>query len=539
MQKVKYPLALIILDGFGIYWKTEGNAIAQAVKPNLDFFMRYFPKTTVAHSELAVGLPRGIVGNSEVGHKSIGSGRISLQSMYAIKQALELGTFFDNEAFMQSINHAQVNNSKIHIIGLLSDAGGHSHTDHLFGIFRFLINHAVKNPIFIHAFTDGRDVPPRSAWKYIDFTQKTIMNSGLNGKFASLGGRYFGMDRGGNWDRIEKNYNAFIGNTENKIKEGEIKKYIDECYAKDTTDEFIEPAVIADSEGKAIGPIADGDAIIFFNFRPDRMKEILECFTNEDFVNFPRKKLQNIQITSLTEYETSTENKSIAVAFQEPRLDNTLAEVLSKNGLTQLHLTEKEKEAHITYFLNGGHEQAFPGEKHIIIPSPKVKTYDLKPEMSCIEIADTLIENLQKKNFDFYAINFANTDMVAHTGNLEASIKAVEAVDSQLGRIYEEISKQNGFMMIVSDHGNSELLINEITGEPDTEHNPYPAPFLLISPQLKREKPSLVSIEEMAKMPSGLLADVMPTILDLYNLPIPGIEMYPERKGSSLLRRLK
>lgn len=539
MQNVKHPLALIILDGFGIYWEKKGNAIALANKPNLDFFMSYFPKTTLAHSGLAVGLPNGVVGNSEVGHKSIGSGRISLQSMYAIKQALEYGSFFDNQAFMETINHAKKNGSKIHIIGLLSDAGGHSHTDHLYGIFRFLINHTIENPIFLHIFTDGRDVPPRSAWKYIDFTEKTIGNSGLNVKIASVGGRYFGMDRGANWDRIEKSYRAFIGETENKVMEGGIKNYIDESYAKNITDEFLEPATVVNSHGTPVGPIENDDAIIFFNFRPDRMVETLACFAEENFVQFTKKMLANIQITSLTEYEIGKERKNVAVAFREPNLDGTLAETLSKNGLTQLHLAEKEKEAHITYFLNGGSETKYPGEKHIIIPSPKVKTYDLKPEMSCAEIADTLIENLEKKAFDFYAVNIANTDMVAHTGNLPATIKAVESADYQLGRIYKEMEKQNGFIIITSDHGNSEVLINPVTGEPDTEHNFYPAPFLLISPQLKRENPSIVSIEDMARMPSGSLADIMPTILELYGLPMPEIAIYKDKKGSSLLRRLK
>ena len=547
MQTTSHPLVLIILDGFGINWQKDGNAVALAKKPNLDFFVQNFPKTALAHSGLAVGLPIGIVGNSEVGHKSIGSGRVSLQIMQAISQSLTYGQFFDNPAFKQSIEHAREHKSKLHIIGLLSDAGGHSHIDHLFGIFRFLIQHEFKDRIFLHFFTDGRDVPPKSAMKYIKMVENALIDSGLHAHIASLGGRYFGMDRGENWDRIEKNYDAMIGQSNNKIKETGIEKYIEDSYKKGITDEFLEPVTITDEKGINIGPIEDNDAIIFFNFRPDRMRELLQCFFDKDFPYFKRIKtdhlqttyFKNLQGTSLTQYEINSKEKNVAIAFAEPNLDNTLAEFFSKAGMTQLHLAETEKMAHITYFLNGGHEEKFPGEEQIIVPSPKVKTYDLDPPMSSKLITDVLLENLREKKYDLYAVNFANTDMVGHTGVLSAGIAAVEATDFELGRIYQEIEKQDGFMIITSDHGNIEEMINPITHEIDTEHNLYPAPFLLIAPKLKKEKPSTISLEEIAKNPAGTLADVMPTILDLYGLQMPEIKLYNENKGTSLIGRLK
>jgi len=547
MQKTKHPLALIILDGFGIKKDQKGNAVAQAQTPNFDFFCRYFPKTTLAHSGLAVGLPSDIVGNSEVGHRSIGSGRISNQTMFNIQKSMLYGQFFDNPAFKDSINHARENHSKLHIIGMLSDGGGHSHIDHLFGIFRLLLSNNFKDNICLHLFSDGRDVSPRSFQKYFKLVEETLVNAGLKAHIASVGGRYWGMDRAGNWDRIEKHYDAMVGISENKIKEDKILDYFNDSYAKNITDEFIEPATIVDDSDNPVGPVQDNDAVIFFNFRSDRMRQLLRCFFDKDFPFFERKKidhfqttyLKEIQITSLTEYEIDSSEKNISVAFKEERLDNTLAEVLSRQGLTQLHMAETEKEAHITYFLNGGNELKVSGEDVRIIPSKKVKTYDLEPAMSTVEIADALIKNLAQKKYDFYAVNIASSDMVGHTGNLEAGIKAVEVIDRELGRIYKEIENQNGFMIIISDHGNIEEMINPVTGEMDTEHNVYPAPFLLISPKLKKKEPSSLSIENLAVNPSGTLADVMPTILELYGLLMPEIKVYPEQRGISLIGRLK
>jgi len=547
MQKVKHPLVLIILDGFGIKKDQKGNAIAQAKKPNFDFFCQYFPKTALAHSGLSVGLPRGIVGNSEVGHKSIGSGRISVQTMFAIQKSMFYGQFFDNSALKRSIEHARANNSKLHIIGMLSDGGGHSHIDHLFGIFRLLISNDFKDNIYLHFMSDGRDVPPKSFSKYFNLVKETLTNAGIHAKIASIGGRYWGMDRAENWNRIEKQYNAMVGTSKNQVEESKILDYFNNSYSEKITDEFIEPATIVDGNGKPVGPVQDNDAIIFFNFRPDRMRQLLRCFFDENFPYFERKKLDHfqttylkeIQITSLTDYEIDTSKKSISVAFEETKLDGTLAEVLARQGLSQLHIAETEKQAHITYFLNGGNESKEPGEEHLIIPSKKVRTYDLLPAMSTVEIADALIKNLAQKNYDFYAVNIASSDMVGHTGNLAAGIKAVEIIDEQLGRIYKEIENQNGFMIIVSDHGNIEEMINPVTEEIDTEHNVYPSPFLLLSPKLKRKTLSILPIEDMAVNPSGTLADVMPTILELYDIPMPEVKVSPEQKGISLIGRLK
>jgi len=547
MQKTKYPLAMIILDGFGIKKNQMGNAVELAKKPNFDFFCQYFPKTTLAHSGLAVGLPKEITGNSEVGHRSIGSGRISQQTMFNIAKSMMYGQFYDNPAFRDSIEHARKNKSRLHIIGMLSDGGGHSHINHLFGIFRLLISNNFKDDIYLHFFSDGRDVPPKSFGKYYKMVEETLVNAGLNAKIASVGGRYFGMDRAGNWDRIKKSYDSMVGVSDNKIEQDKIMDYFNDSYAKGINDEFVEPVTIIDKEGKPVGPVQDNDAIIFFNFRSDRMKQILRCFFDKDFPFFERKKIDHfqttyikeIQITSLTEYEIDSTKKNISVAFKEERLDNTLSEVLSREGLSQLHLAETEKEAHITYFLNGGNESPSVGEDVVIIPSKKVKTYDLAPEMSTVEIADTLIKNLAQKNYDFYAVNIASSDMVGHTGNLEAGVKAIEIIDEQLGRIYKEIENQGGFMIIIADHGNIEEMINPVTLEIDTEHNVYPAPFLLLSPKLKRKEPSSILIEDLAVNPSGTLADVMPTILELYGIHMPEIKIYPDQRGISLIGRLK
>ena len=548
MQTTKYPLALVILDGLGIKENIEGNAFALAKKPNLDFFFNYFPKTTLAHSGLAVGLPEGITGNSEVGHKSIGSGRISLQTMFAIKNSMVYGSFYKNEAFLKSINYAREHNSAIHIVGLLSDGGCHSHIDHLFGIFRILIDQGFTKNVFLHIITDGRDVPPKSFANYYKQLRSVINDTELDVRIASIGGRYWGMDRAENWDRIEKHYDAMIGLSENKIREENIKKYIEESYNKKISDEFIEPATITDQDDKPIATINEYDSIIFFNFRPDRMRELLKCFFDKEFPYFKRKVVENnlqtsyikdLHISSLTEYEIYSEEKNIAVAFMEEKLDNTLAKVLSDNNLTQLHIAETEKQAHITYFLNGGHEERFRGEDRIFISSPKVRTYDLDPAMSAERVADTVIENLQSKNYDFYAINFANADMVGHTGNLEAGIKAIEFLDFQLGRLYKEIENQNGFMIITSDHGNIEEMINPITKEIDTEHNIYPVPFVVVSPHLKRSDISPINIVSLAKNTTATLADVMPTILRIYQIEMPKIMVYGDSVGNSLLERLK
>ncbi|MFA7308930.1 MAG: 2,3-bisphosphoglycerate-independent phosphoglycerate mutase [Patescibacteria group bacterium] len=535
------PILLLILDGFGISRFKEGNALAQATTPNLDLFFSYFPKTTLAHSGLAVGLPPRVVGNSEVGHKSIGSGRIVPQTLQTINDALFYDQWYQNEAFLKAASHAEKNKSSIQIIGLLSDGGGHSHIDHCLGILKLLKRKNCTRPIILHLILDGRDMPPQSAVPYIKAVRAAITNYGFTDNqvhFGSIGGRYFGMDRNSHWERIEQHFMAFTG-TGTSIPESDIEKYITDSYAKNSSDEFVVPVACTGKTKKERFGITKGDSVVLFNFRPDRMRQLLHTFVDKKFPHFTRPDLSGIAITTLTDYEAGVHFPNVTVAFPEPVLDNTLAHVLSQNNLTQLHIAESEKKAHITYFLNGGTSTPETGEDTTIIPSPSVVTYDLSPGMKTPEIVTEVITHITAKKYDFYAINIAATDMVAHTGNLAAGVKAVEIVDRELGRLWEIVKKEKGMIILTSDHGNIEEMINPDTKSKDTEHNMNPVPFVMIAPQLMRQKPGEISIETMAKNPTGTLADIMPTILEVYGIPMPEMEVYADQKGISLIGRLQ
>lgn len=501
--------ALIILDGWGIGPDYEGNAIKRAKTPNFDVLLRRYPNTTLSTSGYDVGLPKGQMGNSEVGHLNIGAGRIVYQDFTRITMSIENGEFEKNEALLSAINTAKDNCSTLHLIGLLSDGGVHSHNTHLYS----LIELAKKNglcDVQIHCITDGRDVSPTSSPKYIKELIKKTKQLGI-GRISSIMGRYYAMDRNRQWDRVELAYNALTKG------EGEIYKdpveAIKSSYLTGITDEFIKPLLIEKNNGE-IGTIKDNDAVIFFNFRPDRAREITRAFVDDDFSNFERKKV-NVKFVCMTLYDKTIEN--VEIAYKPHFVQNTLGEYLSSLGIKQLRAAETEKYAHVTYFLNGEIEEPFENEVRILIPSPDVPTYDLKPEMSALELKNMIMEQLDKDIYQVMIINFANPDMVGHTGDIEAAVKAVEAVDKCMGEIVNFIIRAEGTAIITSDHGNCEEMFDRETLDIITAHSNNRVPFIVVG-------------GKNFKLKEGILADVAPTILELMELEKP-----EEMTGKSLI----
>ncbi len=497
------PVVLIVLDGWGIAPAGDGNAISLAKKPNWDRFFAGYPHTFLEASGEAVGLPKGEAGNSEVGHLNIGAGRIVYQELPRINQAIADGTFIANEAFLAAVKHVQTNSSTLHLMGLVGTGVVHSSLDHLFALLWLAKEQKIKR-LFLHLFTDGRDSSPNSAQQVIQDIQAKIEQLQI-GKIATIVGRYWAMDRNDHWERTEKAYEALTTALGEKVSD--FSRAIQERYQKNSTDEFLEPLVI-DKEGS----IKDNDAVIFFNFRPDRARQLTKAFVLPDLEKFPqRKKLSNLFFVTMVEYEKGLPVSSIA--FPDVKIGSPLASVISSLNLRQLHIGETEKYAHVTYFLNGNHEDPYPEEDRIHIPSPKVSTYDQKPEMSAPEITKYVVQKLQEEIYDFYMINFANPDMVAHTGSLNATIKAIEAVDVCLGKIVEATLVMKGAVVITADHGNAESLINQITGKVDTEHSTNPVPFVVIGEKF----------ENLAnkQLQTGILGDVAPTILALFGISKP------------------
>jgi 2,3-bisphosphoglycerate-independent phosphoglycerate mutase len=495
---------LLILDGFGLSDQTEGNAIKLADTPNLDLLFKNYPWTKLKASGSAVGLPEGQMGNSEVGHLNIGAGRIVYQDLTRINNSIIDKSFYDNSALLKAIKNIKDNNS-LHIMGLLSDGGVHSHINHLYALLDLAKKNNIKK-VFVHAFLDGRDTSPNSGINYLHDLQKKMDEINL-GKIASVSGRYYSMDRDNRWDRIEKSYNAMTDGDANKIKD--VFEYIKESYKNNITDEFIVPALIDQD-----GVIKENDSVIFFNFRPDRARQITRAFCDESFAEFDRKFI-NLVFVCFTEYDRKIKNKLIA--FEDINIKNTLGEYISKCGLKQLRLAETEKYAHVTFFLNGGIETPNKNEDRILIPSPKVATYDLKPEMSAFEVTEQLINHA--KDYDLVITNLANSDMVGHTGNLNAAIKAIEVIDECVGKIYNFIIKNNISMLICADHGNSEKMLVDKT-KVFTAHTTNPVPLLFVNCNLDKE----------TKINSGALCDIAPTLLKLMNLEKPN-----EMTGSSLI----
>lgn len=509
------PLALIILDGFGLRDDVVGNAVVQANKPNYDKLWSEYPHTSIGASGLSVGLPDGQMGNSEVGHLNIGAGRVVYQELTRVSKSIEEGTFFENEVFLSAIKYAKENNKKLHLYGLLSDGGVHSHIEHLFALLELAKKEEVPE-VYVHAFLDGRDVSPDSAVNYIKQLQDKMDELGV-GKLATVQGRYYAMDRDKRWDRTEKAYKAMVY--------GEGPHYTDpinavkESYENSLYDEFVMPTVIVDENDKPVGLIETGDAIIFFNFRPDRAIQISQVFTNEDFRGFDRGPMfpKNLYYVCLTQFSETIDGY---VAYKPTNLDNTLGEILSRNGLKQLRIAETEKYAHVTYFFSGGRDKELEGEKRVLIPSPKVATYDLKPEMSAYEVTDAVIAEIESDSQDVIILNFANPDMVGHSGMVEPTIKAIEAVDFNLGRVIDAIHAKGGVALVTADHGNSELLIDE-KGNPVTAHTTNPVPFIITKEGLE--------LRDDAK-----LADIAPTMLELLELEKPA-----DMTGQSIIKFVK
>lgn len=498
----KKPVMLMILDGFGNAPKSEGNAVSLAKKPNLDKFFEQYPTTELHASGLEVGLPEGQMGNSEVGHLNIGSGRIVYQELTRITKAISDGDFFENKAIKLAMENAKKGDAALHLMGLLSDGGVHSHIGHLRGILEFAKKEGIQN-VYVHAFMDGRDVPPSSGKDFIEKTEAMMAEVGV-GKIATVSGRYYAMDRDNRWERVELAYNALVlgkGETANSAVEA-----IEKSYHDNKTDEFVLPTVVT-KDGNALTNIKNGDSVIFFNFRPDRAREITRAINDKEFAGFKRETL-NLTFVTMTQYDKTLEG--VNVAYTPQSLANTLGEYVSSKGLNQLRIAETEKYAHVTFFFNGGVEKENPGEDRKVIPSPKVATYDLKPEMSAYEVTEELLNRLDSDKYDMIILNFANPDMVGHTGVVEAAVKAIEAVDECVGNIVNKVLEMDGCVFITADHGNAETMIDFSTGNPFTAHTTHPVPFAWVS-----------NHTENKKLNPGKLADIAPTMLNQLGLEVP------------------
>ncbi len=508
----KKPVVLMILDGYGLNDKTEGNAVAQAKTPEMDKLMAECPYVKGAASGLAVGLPDGQMGNSEVGHMNMGAGRIVYQELTRITKEIEDGDFFKNQAFLDAMNNVKKTGGALHLFGLLSDGGVHSHNTHLYGLLEMAKREGISK-VYVHAFLDGRDTAPTSGKGFMQELLDKMKEIGV-GEVASISGRYYAMDRDNRWDRVEKAYRAITaGEGEKAVCPIEA---IEASYAKDVNDEFVVPVVI-EKDNQPVGTVKDGDSVIFFNFRPDRARELTRAFCADDFDGFAREKRIDTKFVTFTEYDETIPNKE--VAFHKVSLHNTLGEYLAANGKKQARIAETEKYAHVTFFFNGGVEEPNEGEDRILVKSPKVATYDLKPEMSAYEVCDKLVDAIKSDKYDVIIINFANPDMVGHTGIQEAAIRAVETVDECVKRTVDAIKEVDGVMFICADHGNAEQLIDYETHAPFTAHTTNPVPFILVNadPAYKLRE-------------GGCLADIAPTLLELMGLKQP-----EEMTGKSLL----
>ncbi|MBJ6360812.1 2,3-bisphosphoglycerate-independent phosphoglycerate mutase [Paenibacillus sp. GCM10012307] len=507
------PVALIIMDGFGLRDNVHGNAVAQANKPNYDRYLANFPHTTLTACGEAVGLPEGQMGNSEVGHLNIGAGRIVYQDLTRITKSIREGDFYENETILGAIHYAKANNKKLHLYGLLSDGGVHSHIAHLFALLE-LAKKQDFHDVYIHAFMDGRDVAFDSGKGFLESLQAKIEETGV-GKIATVHGRYYAMDRDKRWDRVEKSYRAMVY--------GEGPAFVDpiqaivQSYESKVYDEFIVPSVIVGEDGKPVTTVESEDAVIFFNFRPDRAIQLSQVFTNNDFPGFDRgeKCPKNLYFVCLTLF---SETVGGLVAYKPKNLDNTLGEVLVQQGKKQLRIAETEKYPHVTFFFSGGRDVELPGETRILINSPKVATYDLKPEMSAYEVAEAAVKEIEADKHDAIILNFANPDMVGHSGMLEPTIKAVEATDECMGKVVEAVLAKGGVCIITADHGNADLVLDD-NERPFTAHTTNPVPLIVTS-------------KDATLRDGGILADIAPTILDLMQLPQP-VEM----TGKSLISK--
>ncbi len=509
----KKPTVLMILDGYGLNERKDGNAVAEAATPVMDGLMKEYPFVAGNASGMAVGLPEGQMGNSEVGHLNMGAGRIVYQELTRITKEIQDGTFFENPALMDAVNNCKANNSALHMFGLVSDGGVHSHNTHIYGILELAKRNGLSK-VYAHCFLDGRDTPPESGKGYVEELEAKMKEIGV-GEVASVMGRYYAMDRDNNYDRVKLAYDALTKGEGLTAAGGPAA--IGESYERGETDEFVKPTVVV-KDGAPVATIQDKDSVIFFNFRPDRAREITRCFCNDEFTAFDRGKRLDLTYVCFSDYDPTIPNKE--VAFHKITVENTFGEWLAANHMTQARIAETEKYAHVTFFFNGGVEEPNEGEDRILVNSPKdVATYDLKPQMSAYEVCDKLVEAIKSGKYDVIIINFANPDMVGHTGVEAAAIKAVEAVDECVGKAVEAIKEVDGTMFICADHGNAEQLVDYETGEPFTAHTTNPVPFILVNYDT-----------DYTLREGGCLADIIPTMIEIM-----GMEQPKEMTGKSLL----
>ena len=504
---MKKPLVLMILDGFGNAPK-EGNAIVAANTPNLDKIFAENPVTEIGASGMNVGLPDGQMGNSEVGHTNIGAGRIVYQELTRITKSIQDGDFFENEAFKGAIENVKKTGGALHLFGLLSDGGVHSHNTHLYGLLE-MAKRSGLTEVYVHAFLDGRDVPPSSGKDFVVALMKKCEEIGV-GKVATVMGRYYAMDRDNRWERVEKAYAAMVYGEGEKANCAACA--VKNSYANDVTDEFVVPTVCVEG-----GNIKNGDSVIFYNFRPDRAREITRTFVDDNFTGFERKGGRvNVKYVCMTQYDATMPN--VEVAFKPQSLANTFGEYISSKGLSQLRIAETEKYAHVTFFFNGGVEKQYEGEDRILVKSPSVATYDLQPEMSAYEVTDKMVEAVRSGKYDTIILNFANCDMVGHTGVFEAAVSAVEAVDTCVGKVCAAVKEMEGIVLLTADHGNADKMLEDDGVSPFTAHTTNPVPFVVIGKDCELRE-------------GGRLADIAPTMLKLL-----GLEQPAEMTGESLIK---
>ncbi|PIR73822.1 MAG: 2,3-bisphosphoglycerate-independent phosphoglycerate mutase [Candidatus Moranbacteria bacterium CG10_big_fil_rev_8_21_14_0_10_35_21] len=516
------PVVLVVLDGWGLGKNIKGNAITSANPPTIKKMDASYPHCALQASGISVGLNWGEVGNSEVGHMTLGAGKIIYQNMPRITMSIQSGEFYQNKIFLEAMANAKKNNSSLHLMGLVGNGGVHSYIDHLYALLEMAKKEQVEK-VYIHAFTDGRDSSPNAGAELLQKVTKKAQQTGV-GKIASVCGRYFGMDRNNNWDRTQKAYNLLTQGKGETITSP--ADYLRASYKKEIFDEHIEPAVVTEN-GKPVAIIQENDSLIFFNFREDRARQITQAFMAPDFSGFKREPIKNLYFVAMVQYE---ENLKTNVAFPPVKITESLGSILSDNHKKQLRIAETEKFAHVTYFFNGGDEKTFPGEERVIIPSAATDVFDKVPEMKAREITDKVIELAGKNDYDFILINYANADMVGHTGNEEATIEAVKSVDHALENLIPFILSKGGCLLITADHGNAEELKNNLTGEKDTEHSLNPVPIWFISPENHSDTPRA----EESSDPAGLLSDIAPTILELLEIKKP-----EGMTGESLLEILK
>jgi len=512
----KAPTVLMILDGFGLTEETEGNAIHMTKMPHLEKIMNTYPWAEGQASGLSVGLPDGQMGNSEVGHTNIGAGRIVYQELTRITKSIQDGDFFEKPVLLDAVKNCKENDKALHLFGLLSDGGVHSHIEHLYGLLKLAKDNGLTK-VYVHAFMDGRDTAPSSGKRFVAELEDKISEIGV-GKIATISGRFYAMDRDKRWERVEKAYLALAHGE--GVKVDSAKECIENSYKNEVLDEFIVPTVIQEN-GKPVATIEENDSVIFFNFRPDRAREITSAFCSPNFDGFERRNgYYPLKYVCFTEYDESTPNKS--VVFTSENLSNTLGEYLSNAGLTQMRMAETEKYPHVTFFFNGGKEEAYAGEDRVLIPSPKVATYDLQPEMSALEVTDKLVESIESGKYDFILVNYANPDMVGHTGIIPAAVRSLQVVDECLAKVMESLLKVNGQMLICADHGNCDKMIDYTTKEAFTSHTTNPVPFIIVN-----SKEEIKAVKE-----GGKLCDIAPTILDMMGLSKP-----EDMLGESLLSK--